>query len=102
MSHGEVVCIDVGELRFFFFFSFKEEVAAGAGELAKHRGASSVSVNDMSSHLLTQWGIRVPGFRSETKEKEMAMRGTVDAAAPSAHRARLDLKAKLQAGDEEA
>ncbi len=60
-----------------------------------------MTTNDMSSHLLTQWGIRVPGYRSETKEKEKELSLRSDAHA-STHRARLDLKVKLQAEEGDA
>ncbi len=94
---------------------FAEEVVTGTAQLAKHRGAAQVSsffsffgsgglgssheraqisVNDMASHLLTQWGIRIPAFRSETRDRlEEATRNATE---PSVHRARLDIKATLQ------
>ncbi len=54
-----------------------------------------VSVNDMASHLLTQWGIRIPGFRSDTRDRlEEAAEATN--ALESVHRARMDIKATLQ------
>lgn len=71
-----------------------EEAAAGAAALAAHRGATAVNVNDLSTYLSTQWGMKVPGFRSETTERlEELMKDMPPAVA---HRARMELKATLR------
>ena len=49
----------------------------------------------MASHLLTQWGIRIPGFPSDTHNRlQETPEGNIKE--PSAHRARMDIKAALQ------
>jgi transcription initiation factor TFIID subunit TAF12 len=90
---------------------FAEEVVTGSAQLAKHREAkqvfffgalvhgvslgAQVSVNDMASHLLTQWGIRIPGFRSDTRDR-LEDAAEANNALESVHRARMDIKATLQ------
>lgn len=79
---------------------FAEEVVSGAARLAKHRGDGQVGVNDVASHLLMQWGMRVPAFRSDTRDR--VVEASRDATVPAAHRARLDIKASLQQASEDA
>jgi transcription initiation factor TFIID subunit TAF12 len=77
---------------------FAESALSGACELAKHRNGGAVTVNDLSTHLLTQWGIRVPGYRSETSDRlDESLR---DVEVPPAHRARLEIRAQMRADDE--
>ena len=77
---------------------FAEEAMNGACQPAKHRGSSAVAVNDLSTHLLAQWGMRVPGFRSETGDRlDEAAR---DSEVPPVHRARLEILQQLRAEEE--
>lgn len=77
---------------------FAESALSGASDLAKHRNGGAVNVNDLSTHLLTQWGIRVPGYRSETSDRlDETLR---DVEVPPAHRARLEIRAQMRADDE--
>lgn len=67
-------------------FDFTEEVLGASHDLAEHRGSGhSVNSNDVSTYLWNQWGMRVPGYRSDTKQKTEENN---QANAPMAHRQR--------------
>ena len=66
-------------------YDFTEEVLTASHELALHRGDDpSVDSNDVATYLWNQWGMRIPGYRSETRERKEEM--TKDP--PMAHRQR--------------
>lgn len=48
-------------------------------DLARHRGSSHVTVNDMATFLLQQYGMRIPPYLSKTQARveEAQVRGSL-------------------------